>query len=173
MDEGRFRLSSLIPRPSLKTGGFMSKKVLIVDDASYMRELIKDILSKYGYEVVGEAEDGGDAVNKYSSLKPDLVTMDIVMKEKTGIDTVKEIMKNNPDAKILMISAMGQQAMVVEAIQAGAKGFVMKPFKPEVLLEEVKRIVGSRDEGRGTRDEGRGMRDDSSIVLRPSSFVPR
>lgn len=142
MDEGRFRLSSLIPRPSLKTGGFMSKKVLIVDDASYMRELIKDILSKYGYEVVGEAEDGGDAVNKYSSLKPDLVTMDIVMKEKTGIDTVKEIMKNNPDAKILMISAMGQQAMVVEAIQAGAKGFVMKPFKPEVLLEEVKRIVG-------------------------------
>ncbi len=120
----------------------MAKKVLIVDDASYMREMIKDILSKYGYEIAGEAEDGGQAAEKYTSLKPDLVTMDIVMRDKSGIDGVKEITKLDPDAKILMISAMGQQAMVVDAIQAGAKGFVIKPFKPEVLLEEVKRILG-------------------------------
>lgn len=118
------------------------KRVLIVDDASYMREMIKDILLKGGYEVVGEAEDVQDAARKYFSLKPDLVTMDIVMKEKTGINGVEEIMKADPNAKILMVSAMGQQAMVVDAIQAGAKGFVIKPFKPEVLLEEVKRIVG-------------------------------
>jgi len=120
----------------------MAKKVLIADDASYMREMIKDIIAKYGYEVVGEAEDGEDAVIKYQALKPDLVTMDIVMQKKSGIDAVKEIVKADPNAKVLMISAMGQQAMVVEAIQAGAKGFAIKPFKPEVLLEEIKRIIG-------------------------------
>ena len=120
----------------------MAKKILIVDDASYMREMIKDITTKFGYEVVGEAEDASDAASKYAALKPDLVTMDIVMRNKSGIDGVKEIIKVDPNAKVLMISAMGQQAMVVEAIQAGAKGFVIKPFKPEVLLEEVKRIIG-------------------------------
>ncbi len=120
----------------------MGKKVLIVDDASYMREMIKDILSNYGYEIVGESENVMDAVAKYPALKPDLITMDIVMREQSGIDGVREVTKVDPDARILMISAMGQQAMVVEAIQAGAKGFVIKPFKPEVLLEEVKRIVG-------------------------------
>ena len=120
----------------------MAKKALVVDDASYMREVIKDILSKNGYEVVGEAENGKEAVTKYSQLKPDFVTMDIVMQEKSGIDGVKEIMKIDENARILMVSAMGQQQMVVEAIQAGAKGFVIKPFKPEVLLEEVNRIVG-------------------------------
>jgi len=120
----------------------MAKKILIVDDASYMRDMIKDILTKYGYEVVGESEDVEDAINKYSAAKPDMVTMDIVMRNKSGIDGVNEITKLDPNAKILMISAMGQQAMIVDAIQAGAKGFVIKPFKPEVLLEEVKRIVG-------------------------------
>lgn len=119
----------------------MAKKILVIDDASYMREMVKDILSKGGYEVVGESEDAAEAANKYNSLKPDLVTMDIVMKDKTGIDGVKEIIKIDPNAKILMVSAMGQQAMVIEAIQAGAKGFVIKPFKPEILLEEVKRII--------------------------------
>lgn len=120
----------------------MSKRILIVDDASYMREMIKDILVKGGYEIVGEASDGTDAVERYPALKPDLVTMDIVMRTKSGIDAIGEIVKTDPDAKILVISAMGQQAMIVDAIQAGAKGFVIKPFKPEVLLEEVKRIVG-------------------------------
>jgi len=104
--------------------------------------MIKDILSKYEYEIVGESEDVQDAISKYPNLKPDLVTMDIVMKDRSGIDGVKEVMKLDPDAKILMVSAMGQQSMIVDAIQAGAKGFVIKPFKPEVLLEEVKRIIG-------------------------------
>lgn len=120
----------------------MSKKILIVDDASYMRELIKGTLTKFGYEIAGEAEDGQAAAERYSKFKPDLVTMDIVMKDKSGIDAVKEIMKLDKNAKILMISAMGQQAMVIEAIKCGASGFVIKPFKPEILLEEVKRIVG-------------------------------
>ena len=120
----------------------MSKKIFIVDDASYMREMIKDVLQKFGYEIVGEAEDGQAAVDRYAALKPDMVTMDLVMQHKSGIDAVKEIMQIDPNAKILMISAMGQQAMIVDAIQAGAKGFVIKPFKPEVLVEEVKRIVG-------------------------------
>ena len=120
----------------------MSKRILIVDDASYMRELIKDILAKGGYEVVGEAESVQTATAKYISLKPDMVTMDIVMDE-SGVNAVKEIIKVDPNAKILMVSALGQQAMVVSAIQAGAKGFVVKPFKPEVILEEVKRIIGT------------------------------
>ncbi len=119
----------------------MAKKVLIVDDASYMREMIKDIMTKYGYEVVGEAENGNDAVIKYSALKPDVVMLDIVTNENTAIDIVREIVKVDSEARILMVSAMGQQAMVVEAIQTGAKGFVVKPFKPEVLLKEVKRLV--------------------------------
>jgi len=119
----------------------MSKKILIVDDAGYMREMIKDILGKAGYEIVGEAEDGQEAIAKYLQLKPDLVTMDIVMKEKSGIDVVKEICKIDSQAKVLMTSAMGQQAMIVEAIRAGAKGFVIKPFRPEMMLEEVKRIL--------------------------------
>lgn len=120
----------------------MSKKVLIVDDASFMRDMIKDILSKGGYEIAGEAENGRDAIVRYKELKPDLVTMDIVMKEKTGIDAVREITSFDKAARIIIISAMGQQSMVVDAIQAGAKGFVVKPFKAEVLLEEVKRVIG-------------------------------
>ncbi len=120
----------------------MPKKILIVDDASFMRDMIKDVLLKGGYEVAGEAENGRDAVTRYKELKPDLVTMDIVMKEKSGIDAVKEITAVDKNARIIVISAMGQQSMVVDAIQAGAKGFVVKPFKAEVLLEEVKRVIG-------------------------------
>ena len=120
----------------------MAKKVLIVDDANYMRGMIRDILLKGGYEILGEAENGADAVKRYLALKPDLVTMDIVMQQKSGIDAVKEIVAMDPSAKVLMISALGQQSMVVDAIQAGAKGFVMKPFKPEVLLEEARRVLG-------------------------------
>ena len=105
-------------------------------------ELIKDILNKNGFEITGEADDGEAAITRYEQLKPDLVTMDLVMQNKSGIDAVKEIVKKDPQANILMISAMGQQAMMVDAIQAGAKGFVIKPFKAEALLEEVKRILG-------------------------------
>src|SRR5436309_3007198 len=95
-----------------------------------MRTMISDILAQAGFEIVGEAETGSQAVEKYRQLKPDLVTMDIVMPDMGGIDAVREIVKQDPDAKILMCSAMGQQALVVEAIQAGAKDFVVKPFQP-------------------------------------------
>ena len=119
----------------------MKNRVLIVDDAAFMRMMIKDILKKGGYEVVGEAEDGVKAVERYKELQPDLVTMDITMPEMDGITAVKEIRKINPDAVIVMCSAMGQQAMVIDAIQAGAKDFVVKPFQPDRVLEAVKKVI--------------------------------
>ncbi|QGT99177.1 Chemotaxis regulator - transmits chemoreceptor signals to flagellar motor components CheY [Candidatus Syntrophocurvum alkaliphilum] len=119
----------------------MSKKVLIVDDAAFMRMMIKDILAKNGYEVIGEAENGIEAVEKFDELKPDLVTMDITMPEKDGIAAVKEIKSKDPNAKIIMCSAMGQQAMVIDAIQAGAKDFIVKPFQPERVLEAVSKAI--------------------------------
>src|SRR5438093_1614400 len=106
------------------------------------RATVRDILARAGFEVVGEAETGSEAVEKYRQLKPDLVTMDIVMPDMGGIDAVREIVKHDPDAKILMCSAMGQQALVVEAIQAGAKDFVVKPFQPSRVLEAVQRVLG-------------------------------
>jgi two-component system chemotaxis response regulator CheY len=106
-----------------------------------MRTMISDILGQAGFEVVGEAESGLQAVEKYRELKPDLVTMDIVMPDMGGIEAVREICKTDPDAKILMCSAMGQQALVVEAIQAGAKDFVVKPFQPSRVLEAVQRVL--------------------------------
>jgi two-component system chemotaxis response regulator CheY len=116
--------------------------VLVCDDAIFMRTMITDILTQAGYEVIGEAESGAQAVEKYRQLKPDMVTMDIVMPDMGGIEAVREICKNNPEAKILMCSAMGQQALVVEAIQAGAKDFVVKPFQPSRVLEAVQRLLG-------------------------------
>ncbi|HQE24153.1 MAG TPA: response regulator [Syntrophomonadaceae bacterium] len=119
----------------------MGKRVLIVDDAAFMRMMIKDILTKNGYEVVGEAENGLVAVEKYRDLKPDLVTMDITMPEMDGITAVKEIKSFDASAKIIMCSAMGQQAMVIDAIQAGAKDFIVKPFQPERVLEAVSKAL--------------------------------
>jgi two-component system chemotaxis response regulator CheY len=116
--------------------------VLVCDDAIFMRTMISDILTQAGFEVVGEAESGAQAVEKYRTLKPDLVTMDIVMPDMGGIEAVREICKADPEAKILMCSAMGQQALVVEAIQAGAKDFVVKPFQPSRVLEAVQRVLG-------------------------------
>jgi two-component system chemotaxis response regulator CheY len=116
--------------------------VLVCDDAIFMRTMISDILSQAGYEVVGEAETGVQAVAKFKELKPDLVTMDIVMPDMGGIDAVREIVQHDPSARILMCSAMGQQALVVEAIQAGAKDFVVKPFQPSRVLEAVQRVLG-------------------------------
>jgi len=115
--------------------------VLVCDDAIFMRTMIADILTQAGYKVVGEAESGVEAVRQYQELKPDLVTMDIVMPEMGGIDAVREIIKMYPEARILMCSAMGQQALVVEAIQAGAKDFVVKPFQPARVLEAVQRLL--------------------------------
>ena len=120
----------------------MAVRVLVVDDAAFMRMMVKDILSKNGYEVVGEAENGMKALEKYQELKPDLVTMDITMPEMDGISAVKEIKKVDPNAKIVMCSAMGQQAMVIEAIQAGARDFIVKPFQAERVLEAVKKVIG-------------------------------
>ena len=119
----------------------MNQTVLVCDDAIFMRTMISDILSQAGFEVVGEAESGLQAVEKYRMLKPDLVTMDIVMPDMGGIEAVREICKNDPEARILMCSAMGQQALVVEAIQAGAKDFVVKPFQPSRVLEAVQRVL--------------------------------
>lgn len=119
----------------------MGNKVLVVDDAAFMRMMIKDILRKGGYEVVGEAEDGSKAIDRYRELKPDLVTMDITMPDMDGISAVKEIRKVDPNALIIMCSAMGQQAMVIDAIQAGAKDFVVKPFQPERVLEAVRKVL--------------------------------
>ena len=116
--------------------------MLVCDDAIFMRTMISDILTQAGFEVVGEAESGTQAVEKYHALQPDLVTMDIVMPDMGGIEAVREICKTDPDAKILMCSAMGQQALVVEAIQAGAKDFVVKPFQPSRVLEAVQRVLG-------------------------------
>ncbi|APH05248.1 response regulator [Bacillus weihaiensis] len=115
----------------------MAHKIMIVDDAAFMRMMIKDILTKNGYEVVAEAADGAQAVEKYKEHQPDLVTMDITMPEMDGIAALKEIKKLNGNAKIIMCSAMGQQAMVIDAIQAGAKDFIVKPFQADRVLEAI------------------------------------
>jgi two-component system, chemotaxis family, chemotaxis protein CheY len=118
-----------------------AKRVLIVDDAVVMRMMIKGILSKNGYEVVGEAQNGVEAVEKYKALSPDLVTMDMVMPEMDGITAVKAIVASDPGAKIIMCTSMGQQALVVEAIQAGAKSFITKPFQPPKMLETIQKVL--------------------------------
>ncbi|MFC4404569.1 response regulator [Gracilibacillus xinjiangensis] len=120
----------------------MSKRVLIVDDAAFMRMMIKDILTKNGYEVVGEAQDGAEAVEKYKELTPDLVTMDITMPEKDGIAALKDIKALNNDANVIMCSAMGQQAMVIDAIQAGARDFIVKPFQADRVIEAISKVIG-------------------------------
>jgi len=119
----------------------MGARILIVDDAAFMRMMIKDILTKNGYEIAGEAENGAVAVEKYQELSPDLTTMDITMPVKDGITAVKEIVKFDSQANIIMCSAMGQQAMVVDAIQAGAKDFIVKPFQPDRVLEAVRKAL--------------------------------
>lgn len=120
----------------------MAKNILICDDAAFMRMMIKDILSKNGYNVAGEAENGLKAVEKFKEVTPDLVLMDITMPEMDGIAALKEIKKLDAGAKVIMCSAMGQQAMVIESIQAGAKDFIVKPFQAERVLEAVKKVVG-------------------------------
>ena len=120
----------------------MAKNILISDDAAFMRMMIKDILTKNGYNVVGEAENGARAVEKYNELKPDLVLMDITMPEMDGIQALKKIKENDPSALVIMCSAMGQEAMVIESIQAGAKDFIVKPFQADRVIEAVKKVVG-------------------------------
>jgi two-component system chemotaxis response regulator CheY len=118
----------------------MASSILVVDDAAFMRMMIRDILVREGY-VIHEAVNGRDAIEKYSEVSPDLVTMDITMPEMDGITALREIRSTNPDAKILMVSAMGQQKMIVEALEFGALDFLVKPFQPTKVLETVKKCL--------------------------------
>lgn len=120
----------------------MAKNILICDDAAFMRMMIKDILTKNGYNIAGEAENGAEAVEKYNELKPDLVLMDITMPEMDGIEALKKIKAGDPNAMVIMCSAMGQQAMVIESIQSGAKDFIVKPFQADRVIEAVKKVIG-------------------------------
>ena len=115
--------------------------VLIADDAAFMRMMIKNILSEAGYEVVGEAENGQVAVSRYRELRPDLTTMDITMPEMDGIQALREIRGEDPSARVVMCSAMGQQSMVIESVQAGARDFIVKPFQPERVLEALRKAL--------------------------------
>jgi len=119
----------------------MGKNILIVDDAAFMRMMVKDILVKNGFTVVGEAQDGMEAIEKYKELSPDLVTMDITMPEMDGITALKQIKEINSGAKVIMCSAMGQQAMVIDAIQAGAKDFIVKPFQAARVIEAIQKAL--------------------------------
>ena len=120
----------------------MAKNILICDDAAFMRMMIKDILTKNGYNIAGDAENGAKAVEKYNELKPDLVLMDITMPEMDGIEALKKIKAGDPNAMVIMCSAMGQQAMVIESIQSGAKDFIVKPFQADRVIEAVKKVIG-------------------------------
>lgn len=120
----------------------MSKSVLVVDDAAFMRMMIRDILAKEGY-VIHEAVNGRDAVEKYVELRPDLVTMDLTMPEMSGLDALREIRESDSAARVLVVSAMGQQRMIVEALEAGAMDFLVKPFQPTKALETVKKCLQS------------------------------
>ena len=110
---------------------------MIVDDAIFMRMKLKDILEKNGYEVVAEAQNGSDAIEKYKAERPDIVTMDITMPEMDGIEALKGIKKIDASAKVIMCSAMGQQAMVMEAIQSGALDFIVKPFETDRVIDSI------------------------------------
>ena len=120
----------------------MAQRILVVDDAAFMRMMLKDILTKGGYEVCGEAGDGVEALAKFNELKPDLVTLDITMPNKDGIAALKDIKAADPSALCIMCSAMGQQSMVIEAIQSGAKDFIVKPFQADRVLESIKKVLG-------------------------------
>ena len=113
------------------------KTVLIVDDAAFMRVSIKNMLIKNGYEVIGEAENGKIAIQKYQELSPDIVTMDITMPEMDGLASLKKILEADSSANVIMVSAMGQEGMVREAVQTGAKGFIVKPFKEDVIVSAL------------------------------------
>ena len=116
---------------------------MFVDDSSFMRSLLKGIILKDGYDLAGEAENGRDAVELYKEVRPDLVTMDIVMPDMDGIEAVKAIRALDPEAKIIMVSAMGQQSMVIDSIQAGARDFIIKPFQPPRVHEALRRVMGA------------------------------
>ena len=116
-------------------------RVLVVDDAAFMRKVVSDALASGGHEVVGEAGNGAEAVQRYQELSPELVTLDITMPEKDGLEALGEIISLDPAARVLMCSALGQESKVIESIQKGAKDFVVKPFQPPQLLEAVAKAL--------------------------------
>ena len=116
-------------------------KILVADDASFMRQMIRDIIEPEGFEVIGEAADGVEVIEKYKELEPELVMLDIVMPRKSGMDAVRELVALDPSAKIVMCSALGQEALVMEAMQAGAKDFIVKPFKPDAVLATLRKVI--------------------------------
>ncbi len=120
-------------------------RVLVADDASFMRQMIREIVESEGFEVCGEASDGIEAVDQFKKLHPDVVTMDIVMPLKSGIDAVRGIIALDPSACVVMCSALGQETLVAEAIQAGAKDFIVKPFKPDAVIETLKKVLEKED----------------------------
>ncbi len=119
----------------------MKSSVLIVDDLAFVRMMIKDILIKYGFSICGEASNGVEAVKKYSELKPDVVLLDITMPVMNGLEALQRIMISDPHARIIMCSALGQQKLIISAIQAGAKDFIVKPFKEERLISALKKVI--------------------------------
>ena len=119
----------------------MGKKVMLVDDTKFMRMMLANILKPKGYEIVAEAGDGLEAVEKYNSLKPDVVTMDIVMPNMDGIEAVRNITSSDGNAKVIMVTAVGQESKVKEAIEAGARGYIVKPFQAPQVLEEVEKVL--------------------------------
>ena len=116
-------------------------RILIVDDAKFMRTLVKDALTASGHEIVGEAENGNQAVQMYGEMKPDLVTMDITMREKDGLEAASEILKSDPAARIIMVTALGQEDLLARAIKMGVKDFVVKPFPPERLQQAAQKAL--------------------------------
>ncbi len=120
----------------------MGKRVLVTDDTAFMRMTLRNVLEKNGYEVIGEAADGEEAVALYAELRPDVVTMDITMPKMDGITAIKKILEMDPNAKVIVCSAMGQKPMVIEALNAGAKDFLVKPFQPERIIEALSKVSG-------------------------------
>jgi two-component system chemotaxis response regulator CheY len=119
----------------------MALRVMVVDDALFMRNMLKDIFVRAGYEIVAEGENGEVAMQLYRDTRPDLVTMDIVMPKKSGIEALQEIIADDPQARVIMVSALGQDALVLEAVEAGARDFIVKPFREEKVLETIRRVV--------------------------------
>ena len=120
----------------------MAKRVLIVDDASFMRSMLREIFVEAGYDVVGEATHGVEAVQRYEELRPDLTTMDIVMPYKNGVEATREIVRTHPQAVVVICSALGQEALVLEALEAGAADFVVNPFRGEDVLAMARKVLG-------------------------------
>ncbi len=119
----------------------MSVRILLADDLSFMRMMQKEMLTKHGYEIVGEAADGVEAVKKYQELKPDIIVLDITMPYMNGLEAMEKILDFDSNARIIICSALGQQQLIIEAIKSGVKDFIVKPFKPERMLSSIKKAL--------------------------------